>query len=737
MPLHPIDQTRITPEIVADHGLSPEEWTNVLEILGREPTFPELGVFSVMWSEHCSYKNSKPLLKTLPTAGPMVLQGPGENAGAVSIGDGKAVVFKIESHNHPSAVEPYEGAATGVGGILRDIFTMGARPIAMLDSLRFGSPDAPRTAYLARGVVSGIADYGNCVGIPTVAGEIGYSESYEGNPLVNAMCVGLAEEKDLTLASADRPGLLVVYFGNSTGRDGIHGATFASEELTEETMEQRSAVQVGDPFMGKKILEATLDLIQAGAVEGIQDMGAAGLTCSSCEMAGRGGTGVEIDLDKVPQRAENLAAYELLLSESQERMLAVCEEEKIDLARRILAKWDLEAHVLGRTTGDGRMRVFHRGRQVVDIPAARISEESPVYRREARRPAYLDSLDMFTEASYEEPTDYHAELLRVLSLPTVASKRWAYEQYDYMVQTNTVARPGASAAVVRVRGTDKHLALTTDCNGIFCFLDPYEGGKMAVAEAALNVACTGARPWAITNCLNFGNPMKPEIFWQFSGAVRGMGDACRALGTPVTGGNVSFYNESDRGAVFPTPVIGMLGLIAPPSRPTRAGWAQAGDSILLAGPAPTTLGGSQALNGMTSRPAGPCPRIDLDLHKRLIDALLEAIEAGLAHSAHDVSEGGLAVALAECCLASDWGGLGADIVLGQGVRRDIALFGEDPSRVVLTTGCEGVLKIEDIFAKANVPLIKIGAVGAAGLRIEGAASWKAAELAEAYEKTPF
>ncbi|MCX7014996.1 MAG: phosphoribosylformylglycinamidine synthase subunit PurL [Candidatus Sumerlaeota bacterium] len=732
-----IDETRVTSPLVEEHGLTEQEYEQLKAILGREPTFPELGVFSVMWSEHCSYKNSKPLLRTLPTKGPQVVQGPGENAGVVSIGDGLAIVFKIESHNHPSAVEPYAGAATGVGGILRDIFTMGARPIAMLDSLRFGDPRSARTAYLTGGVVSGIADYGNCVGVPTVAGEVAFNESYEGNPLVNAMCVGLIETKNLTLAQANRPGLLVVYYGNTTGRDGIHGATFASEELTEKTQAKRSAVQVGDPFMGKKILEATLDLIQAGMVVGLQDMGAAGLTCSSCEMAGRGGTGVEIDLDKVPQRAENMSTYELLLSESQERMLAVCPEEKIEEARRILARWDLEAHVLGRTTGDGRMRVSRGGREWVNIPAAKISDESPVYQREARPPAYVNALKRFTVESFPEPKDYRADVLRVLALPTVASKRWVYEQYDHMVQTNTLVRPGSSAAVIRIRGTQKSIALKTDCNGLFCYLDPYEGAKMAVAEAALNVAVSGARPLAITNCLNFGNPMKPEIFWQFSNAVRGMGEACRVLGTPVTGGNVSFYNENIDGAVFPTPVVGMLGLIEPPLRPMRTGWEAAGDAVLLAGPAAATLGGSQYLNGTAKNPIGPCPMMNLDFQRRLIDGILQAIGEGLLHSAQDVSDGGLAIALAECSLASKDSSLGADASLLDAARPDIQLFSEEPSRAVLSAAPEALPRLEAIFRGAEVRLVRIGTVGVAGLRIRDVGQWNAEELRKAYETKPF
>ncbi|HPB30581.1 MAG TPA: phosphoribosylformylglycinamidine synthase subunit PurL, partial [Candidatus Sumerlaeota bacterium] len=586
-------EPKITPELVEAHGLTPEEYSRLLEILGREPSFTELGIFSVMWSEHCSYKHSKKMLKTLPTKGERVIQGPGENAGVVDIGDGWAICFKIESHNHPSAVEPYEGAATGIGGILRDIFTMGARPIALLDPLRFGDPSVPRNRYIASGVISGIADYGNCVGVPTVGGDVYFSESYNGNPLINVMCVGLMRREDLTLACAKTIGSLVVYYGNSTGRDGIHGATFASEELSQESEERRSAVQVGDPFMGKKILEATLELIQGNVVEAIQDMGAAGLTCSSCEMAGRGGRGVEINLDEVPQRSDNLASYEIMLSESQERMLAVVAEEKIDAARAIFEKWDLPWSVLGRVTEDHLMRVRHKGSVVAEIPAADISTSAPEYDPQSRRPAWLDQIEAFNAETFTAPADMGATLLALLAAPTIASKRWVYEQYDHMVQLNTVVTPGASAAVLRIKGTSKHIALSCDCNGMMVYLDPKTGGAMAVAEAARNLTCAGALPLAITNCLNFGNPTKPEIYYQFEQAVLGMGDACRVLNTPVTGGNVSFYNENRGQAVFPTPVIGMLGLIEDPSHITRVGFQDEGDAIVLLGRPAVTLGGSQ------------------------------------------------------------------------------------------------------------------------------------------------
>jgi phosphoribosylformylglycinamidine synthase len=724
-------EPRITSELVISHGISAEEYEKLLKILGREPTFTELGIFSVMWSEHCSYKNSKKMLRTLPTTGECVIQGPGENAGVVDIGDGYAICFKIESHNHPSAVEPYQGAATGIGGILRDIFTMGARPIALLDPLRFGDPEIPHNRYIITGVISGIADYGNCVGVPTVAGDVYFADKYNGNPLVNVMCVGLMRKEDLTLACARTPGSLIVYYGNLTGRDGIHGATFASEELSDKSEERRPAVQVGDPFMGKKILEATLELIKGRVVEAIQDMGAAGLTCSSCEMAGRGGCGVEIDLDKVPQRSDNLNAYEIMLSESQERMLAIVPKAMLEAARSILEKWDLPWSILGKVTSDGVMRVHHKGRVVAEIPASQISTEAPEYAPLSRRPDYLNSIERFIPETFFASADCAQILLDLLATPTIGSKRWIYKQYDHMVQLNTVVRPGASAAVLRIKGTKKHIALSTDCNGLMVYLSPRVGGAMAVAEAARNVVCVGAQPLAITNCLNFGNPTKPDIYYQFEQAVLGIGDACRALNTPVTGGNVSFYNENCGEAVFPTPVIGMLGIIEDPDHITTTGFKNAGDVVILLGKYATTLGGSQYYYALQKKIIGPCPLLYLAVEKRLQEFLLSIIRRGWVRSAQDVSEGGLAVALAECAISSSTHG--AEITLPRGVTPAIELFSEEPTRIVITCAPEYEKGIISDAGQADVPAQKIGQVGGACLSVKDVFSVSVAELIKAYE----
>jgi len=722
----------ITSELVESHGLSPAEYEKIEQILGREPTITELGIFSVMWSEHCSYKNSKKMLRTFPTKGDCVIQGPGENAGVADIGEGWAICFKIESHNHPSAVEPYQGAATGIGGILRDIFTMGARPIALLDPLRFGNPEIPRNRYIATGVIAGIADYGNCVGVPTVAGDVYFADSYNGNPLINVMCVGLLRREDLTLACARTPGNFVVYYGNATGRDGIHGATFASEELSDASEERRPAVQVGDPFMGKKILEVTLELITERAVEAIQDMGAAGLTCSSCEMAGRGGSGIEIDLDKVPQRSENLSAYELMLSESQERMLAIVPPERLEDVKRILSKWDLPCCILGKVTDDGLMRVAHKGRMVAEIPAALISTQAPEYDPESKRPEYIDSLEQFDPKTFPMKEKSQDILLELLATPTIGSKRWVFEQYDHMVQLNTVVAPGASAAVLRIKDTEKHIALASDCNGLMVYLDPRTGGAMAVAEAARNVLCAGAKPLAITNCLNFGNPTKPDIYYQFEQAVLGIGDACRILNTPVTGGNVSFYNENRGQAVFPTPVIGMLGLIEKPGHITTVGFKDPGDVVILLGPHAATLAGSQYYYSLKKKIVGPCPPLNLEAEKRLQDFLLRAIQEGWIKSAQDVSDGGLGVALAECCILSR-GLCGAEIALPEGLTPAIELFSEEPSRVVISCSPKHKNKILQEAEKEGVPATVLGRVQGNSLSMTGLFSIPVSQLKESYE----
>ena len=703
----------ITPALVAEHGLTKQEYERLVAMLGRTPTFTELGIISALWSEHCSYKHSRPVLKTLPTEAPYVLQGPGENAGVISIGDGLAVAFKIESHNHPSAVEPYQGAATGVGGILRDVFTMGARPIAMLNSLRFGSLDNSRVRYLFSGVVKGIGDYGNCVGIPTVAGEIVFDPAYEGNPLVNAMCVGLMHESDLIRAKAEGVGNPIIAVGARTGRDGIHGASFASEDLSEASDAKRPRIQVGDPFTEKLLLEASLELIKSGHIVAIQDMGAAGLTSSSAEMAERGDVGVTIDVTKVPTRESGMTPYEILLSESQERMLVVAKRGHEDAVAEILTKWDLTAAVIGEVIAEPVYRVTEGEKVVAEFPGSRLVTDCPSYSPEARESSAIRELraaDPLAVPERAEEKDPAWTLERLLSAPTIASKAWAYRQYDSTVRTNTVVGPGGDAAVIRVRGTSKALAVKTDCNARYVYLDPRVGGRIAVAEAARNVACTGARPMAITNCLNFGNPTRPEVFYQLKEAVAGMGEACRALGTPVTGGNVSLYNESPSGAVYPTPVIGMVGLIDDISHITRATFQQDGDAILLLGEIGGELGGSEYLATIHGQVLGPPPRCDVAREKVVIDVLLDAIRSGVVSSAHDCSDGGLAVALAECCIANIEGQRGAEIDLSTWAQlpNRAILFGETQGRVVLSSPAPE--RIIEIAATAGVPCVEIGRV---------------------------
>ena len=729
----------ITPEIIAEHGVTPDEYQTILDILGREPNITELGIFSVMWSEHCSYKNSKPLLRTFPVDGPQVLQGPGENAGVVDFDEKYAIVFKMESHNHPSALEPYQGAATGVGGILRDIFTMGARPIALLDPLRFGDPSDQRTRHIIQGVVEGIADYGNAVGVPTIGGECCFSPAYNGNPLVNVMCIGIIEKDKITRAVGSGAGNLVVYYGNSTGRDGIHGATFASTELTEESEDKRSAVQVGDPFTEKKILEATLELIAADACVAIQDMGAAGLTCSCAEMAGRGGMGIEIELNKVPQRAENLSAYEMMLSESQERMLAIVEPAKLELVSKILQKWDLDAHVLGKLDDSGLMKVFQNGELTAKLPADKVSDNSPVYERNSKRPAYMNSLPDARKYNTTNLGEVEALLPAFLASPNICSKRWIYQQYDHMVQTQTVMPPGDNASVLKVHDTKHHVSSSTDGNGLYCYVDPYEGGKLAVAESARNVACTGARPLAITNCLNFGSPLKPEVFFQLSEAVRGIGDACKILDTPVTGGNVSLFNENPGGAIWPTPVIGMIGKIAHPAKPVSAGFKAAGDEIYLLGNAAEHLGASELLRWKTGNEYAPCPSCDLAAEKQLIDLLISANNRNLLQSAHDCSTGGLAVTLAESVLKGS-AGTGACLDITS-LHTDLIteLFSETAGRVIVSVSDGNEAAFCELAKKHNVPIHAIGQVTDNGkLSLKSASksvTWDRQTLEAAYEST--
>jgi len=705
----------ITPALVAEHGLTPDEFQRLVDMLRRTPTFTELGIVSALWSEHCSYKHSRPVLRTLPTKAPYVLQGPGENAGVIAVGDGLAVAFKIESHNHPSAVEPYQGAATGVGGILRDVFTMGARPIAMLDSLRFGSLDHPRVRYLFGGVVKGIGDYGNSVGVPTIGGEVVFDAAYETNPLVNAMCVGVMSENDLIRAKAEGVGNPIIAVGARTGRDGIHGASFASEDLSHESDAKRPRVQVGDPFTEKLLLEASLELIRSGHIVAIQDMGAAGLTSSSAEMAARGDVGVTIDVTKMPVREEGMTPYEILLSESQERMLVVARRGHEPQVKEILAKWDLSAEVIGEVIAEPVYRVTEGDRVVAEFPGSRLVTDCPVYHPEARESdtiVALRSRDVDSIAELPEERDAAWTLRELLSSPTIASKAWVYRQYDTSVRTNTMLGPGGDAAVLRLRGTRKALAVKTDCNGRYVYLEPRMGGRIAVAEAARNVACTGARPMAITNCLNFGNPKRPEVFFQFREAVGGMAEACEALGTPVTGGNVSLYNESPSGAVFPTPVIGMVGVADDVDHVTRATFQQAGDAIVLLGEQTPELGASEYLARIHGVTAGAPPKCDLQAERRLIDALLEAIQAGVVSSAHDCSDGGLAVALAESAMASREQRFSApaDLTSWSGISKRALLFGEAQARVVVST--DSPADLERIAAAHGVPARRIGVVEA-------------------------
>jgi phosphoribosylformylglycinamidine synthase subunit PurL len=678
-------------KIYREMGLSDSEFASAEKILGRVPNYTETGLFSVMWSEHCSYKNSKPVLKKFPVTGERVLQGPGEGAGIVDIGDGQAVVFKIESHNHPSAIEPYQGAATGVGGIIRDVFSMGARPIALLNSLRFGELESPRVKYLFEQVVAGIAGYGNCIGIPTVGGEVQFDAAYEGNPLVNAMCVGLINHEDIKKGQAHGVGNTVMYVGAKTGRDGIHGATFASEELTEASEDKRPAVQVGDPFMEKLLLEACLELVKNDALVGIQDMGAAGLTSSSAEMASKAGSGIEMNLDLVPQRETGMTAYEMMLSESQERMLIVVEKGREQEIVDLFSKYELEAVAIGKVTDDKMLRLLHKGEVVADVPADALAEEAPVYYKPSSEPAYFREFQAM-ENDIPKVENYENTLLQLLQQPTIASKEWVYDQYDHMVRTSTVVSPGSDAAVVRVRGTEKGLAMTTDCNSRYIYLDPETGGKIAVAEAARNIVCSGGEPLAITDCLNFGNPEKPEIFWQFEKAVDGMSEACRTLSTPVIGGNVSLYNETNGTAVYPTPVVGMVGLVENLQHVTTQHFKNAGDLIYLLGETKDEFGGSELQKMVYGKIFGKAPELDLEVEASYQAQILTAIKNGLVASAHDVAEGGLAVALAESVIGSK--GLGAEVVLeGNAVS---ALFSESQSRFILSVKPENQIEFESL-----------------------------------------
>jgi phosphoribosylformylglycinamidine synthase subunit PurL len=767
----------VTPQVIAAHNISAEEFTRINELLGREPNLVELGVFSVMWSEHCSYKSSRIHLKRLPTTGERVIVPPGENAGVVDLGDGWCACFKIESHNHPSFIEPFQGAATGVGGILRDIFTMGARPIAALNSLRFGSLDDPkngrRNRSLLAGVVAGIAHYGNAFGVPTIGGEVSFDDAYAFNPLVNAFALGLVRKDQIFFGKASGVGNPVLYVGAKTGRDGIHGATMASAEFDEEALEKRPTVQVGDPFLEKLLLEACLEAMRSGAVAGIQDMGAAGLTCSTCEMAARADTGIEIDLSLVPQRETGMTAYEMLLSESQERMLIVAHKGREREVGDIFRKWDLDAVVIGQVRDDGRMRVAHNGEVVCDVPVKALTDEAPVYERpmkpgrvsagsasdvrdpragtprgvldpsahvsEARviSPARETSGESIVRAgtlsadgtsalpASTSPPDYNEALLRLLSSPNLASKEWVYRQYDHMVRTNTAVLPGADAAVVRIKETRRALAISLDGNGRYCFANPREGAKLMVAEAARNVVCVGAQPIAITNCLNFASPERPEVMWAFSEVIDGIAESCRAFNTPVVSGNVSFYNETEGRGVLPTPVIGMLGLVEDVKRLVQPGFKNAGDFIALLGATGEDLSISEYAavieNKSTEQLAagGRVPSLNLEAEVAAQTACLRAAEAGLLRSAHDCADGGLAIALAECCFSSlNRTMFGADIDLTGDYDLGTRLFSETPSRIVISFDESALGDIEEIVAAASCPMTLLGNVGADRLRIE-------------------
>jgi len=708
-------EPKVTLDLALEAGLTAEEYDRILSRLGREPTYAELGLFSALWSEHCAYKHSRVFLSRLPQSGSHVLQGPGENAGAIDIGDGWAVVFKIESHNHPSFIEPFQGAATGVGGILRDIFTMGARPIAILDSLRFGEPDDPKTRELVNGVVSGISWYGNCFGCPTVGGEIAFAPDYAGNPLVNVMCVGLVRADQIFRARAEGPGNPVFYVGNKTGRDGIHGATMASATFDEHAEERRPTVQVGDPFTEKLLLEACLEVMRTGAVVGIQDMGAAGLACCTSEMPARSGTGMDVELSRVPQRETGMTPYEILLSESQERMLLVAARGREEEVRRVFSKWELDAVEIGRVTEGGELTARLNGEVVARVPVEFLAE-APKYRKPTAEPAWLAERRGFDPLSLPEPDDYGAALVHLLAAPTIASKEWAFRQYDQQVGINTLILPGSDAAVLRVKGTRRALAVSTDGNGRQVFLDPRQGAAMAVCEAARNVSCSGGAPRGVTDCLNFGSPERPEILWQFAEAIEGIAMACRALELPVVGGNVSFYNETSGRAVLPTPVIGVVGVLDESGRRATQWFKGAGHRVALLGPDSVSLGGSEYLWTRERKLAGALAPLDLETERRVQRAVRAAVSAGLVTAAHDCSEGGVAVALAEGCVTGREL-IGCEAVLSTGARADLALFGEGPSRVIVTVEAARAREFEGLMAESAIPWRWIGTTGGERLAI--------------------
>jgi phosphoribosylformylglycinamidine synthase II len=727
-------------QLAIEHGLNEEEYNRILDTLGRTPTWTELGIFSVMWSEHCSYKNSIALLKTLPREGSALLTKAGEeNAGAVDIGDGLAIVFKIESHNHPTAVEPYQAAATGVGGILRDVFTMGARPIACLDSLRFGNLEEPRSRYLFNGAVKGIGDYGNSFGVPTIGGEAYFEECYQSNPLVNAMAVGIVKSDSIVSATAEGAGNPVYIVGSSTGRDGIHGATFASEELSEESESKRPSVQIGDPFMEKLLLEATLEIIKEDLIIGVQDMGAAGITCCSTEMSARGKSGMELELSLVPVREHNMTPYEVMLSESQERMMVVVKSGCEDRVNAIFRKWGLHAVRIGNVIDEDRVIVRNNGEVVADIPAdiLVLGGGAPVYHRDSKRPSYLDSVNKLDVDALSVPEDLDSVFLKLLGSQCIADKSWIYHQYDHMVRTNTAVAPGSDAAVIRIRKTRKAIALTTDCNGRYCYLNPRKGAMIAVSEAARNITASGGRPAAITNCLNFGNPYKPEMYWNFSEAVAGMGDACKVFDTPVTGGNVSFFNEDQitKRAVYPTPTIGMLGIIDDISHITTQYFKDAGDIIVLVGITGNHIGGSEYLKLIHGEVCGDCPEVDPKLERKAQDAIRSLITRGLLKSCHDLSEGGLAIALAECCITDREHQIGCRVDITSELRPDILLFSESQARFLITITQDDYQKATAALETGGLQFRRLGEVGGDRMTINNLIDLSLDDMSRAYFST--
>ncbi|TLM73369.1 MAG: phosphoribosylformylglycinamidine synthase subunit PurL [Actinobacteria bacterium] len=726
----------LAPQLAVELGLKPDEYEKLTGILGRTPTVTELYMYSLMWSEHCSYKHSRKALRMFPNDGPHVLQGPGENAGVISVGDGWAVAFKMESHNHPSAIEPYQGAATGVGGIIRDIFTMGARPIASLDSLRFGTLDDPRQRYLFEGAVAGIGGYGNCIGVPTVGGEVYFDEAYAGNCLINAMSIGLLREENLTRAVAGGAGNLMLLIGSTTGRDGIGGASvLASQEFDEKAEDKRPSVQVGDPVEEKLLIEACLELLEGGLLVGLGDCGAAGLTSSISEMASRGGAGVDIDVTKVPQREDAMKPFEIMVSESQERMVAVVEPERLADAQAVCEKWGLRSTVIGTVTDTGRFMVREGETVVGDMPASTLAHDAPIYDPAMERPAYLDEVQAYSWAGLAYPDGPEAladALLAVLASPNICSRKWIWEQYDHQVRLDTAVLPGHDAAVIRIGDGVRGIATASDCNGRYCYLDPYVGAQIAFAEAARNVACAGGEPAAITDCLNFGNPEKPEVFWTFHEAVRGLADACKAFGVPVISGNVSFYNESFGQAIFPTPTVGLVGLVDDVRLAPGMAFKDAGDVIVLVGETADELGGSEYLKVLHGVVAGAPPALDLDLERDVQAVVRAAVRGGLAKSAHDCSEGGIAVTLAECCVA---GGIGADVHLEDGLAAHAAMFSETQSRVVLTCAEDRAEEIVELCLQHEVPYAVIGTVGGEALALCGMCEVPVERLAGAYEDT--